>query len=113
MWKRKRSDEISYSTLLNRKRKRPEILNVNVSLREKEEYLRRVYLSGRRKREYMMQSALTQSIIVNGNHHLYERVDERLSELKPKLEAIINGEHTDEPILEELRTIYELTESWM
>ena len=113
MWKKKRPEEISYSTMLNRRRKRPEILNVGVSEREKSEYIRRVYLTGRQKREYMMQSALTQSIIVNGNHHLYERIDERLSELTPIIEDIINGQHVDEPILEEIRTIYELTENWV
>jgi hypothetical protein len=106
------NDIKSIHTKLNRKRVRPELLNVNIPMREKKEYQRRVYLSGRKKREYMLQSALTGRVVVNGNHLLLERVNERLAEMEPKLHALIKGEQNDEPVLEELRTIYELTENW-
>lgn len=113
MWTRMNDNEIkSIHTKLNRKRARPELLNVNIPIREKKEYLRRVYLTGRRKREYMLQSALTGSVVVNGNHLLLERVDERLADLEPRIYALIQGEQNDEPLLEELRIIYELTENW-
>ena len=113
MWTRINDNDIkSIHTMLNRKRARPELLNVNIPMREKKEYLRRVYLSGRKKREYMLQSALTGRVVVNGNHLLIERVNERLADLEPKLYVLIQGEESDEPLLEELRTIYELTENW-
>lgn len=113
MWTRMNDNEIkSIHTKLNRKRARPELLNVNIPMREKKEYLHRVYLTGRRKREYMLQSALTGCVVVNGNHILLERVNERLEDLEPKLYVLIQGEESDEPLLEELRTIYELTENW-
>ena len=103
-WKKRKKNE--------KNRTRNILLNVNVSQMQKDEINRRVYLTGRLKREYIIQSALEQQCYILGNHHLVERIDERLEELIPKLEAIEKGEQLDEPVLEELRTIYEITENW-
>lgn len=113
MWKKKEyPNGMSKRQQHDYNRKRPYYLNVNISEREKQEYLRRVYLTGRTKREYMLQSALTHQVAVNGNHHLYNRVDERLCALEGQLKDLAAGIQTYGPLLEELRTIYELTEIW-
>lgn len=96
----------------NRNRKRVHTIIFRVTPMQKEELERRIYLCDRKKQDYMFQSAVTRQVIVNGNARLYRRIEERLDALKPFLEQIAEGEHPEEPVLEEIRMLFELTENW-
>jgi len=93
-------------------RKRRRLLNINVYPEEKDEINRRVYLTGRDKVDYMIQSAKIQKCYVLGNRQLVCRINERLHYLIPRIEKIASGEKPQESDIEELRIIFELTESW-
>lgn len=83
-----------------------------VTPKERDELNKRIYLSGRTKQDYMLQSALEQSLIIVGNQHLYRRIIERLKDLEPLLHNIANGNSENEAVMAELRMIYEITETW-
>lgn len=87
-------------------------IGFRVSPEERDELYKRINLTGRMIQEYMLQSALCQKIVVVGNEHLRQRIIERLKELEPLLEDIAKGNQENEAVMEELRTIYEITETW-
>lgn len=95
-------------------RKRNKIFNIHVSEDEYEELKTRIALSGRLQYEFALQSMLTQQIVVLGDKHLLERIEDRLSELEPLLERIAEGNNDERNplVMAELRMIYEMTERW-
>jgi len=60
----------------------------------------------------MTQSGLYQKIVVVGNEALRRRIIERLEEIVPYLHEIEKYENLDPLVMAELRTIFEITETW-
>lgn len=68
----------------------------------------RVALSGRRKQDYLIDSALNQELIVVGNCLMQEKIEAQLNEITSALEdAEIDGEIYEDVLLP-LRTITEI-----
>ena len=60
----------------------------------------------------MTQSGLHQKIVVVGNEALRRRIIERLEVIVPYLHKIEQYENLDPVVMAELRTIFEITETW-
>ena len=60
----------------------------------------------------MTQSGLHQKIVVVGNEALRKRIIESLQEIIPYLREIEQYENLDPVVMAELRTIFEITETW-
>ena len=92
-------------------RRRDVIVNFRMSPRERDELELRIEWSGRKKQDYMIQSALCQKVIILGNITLVEKLKKRLNEIEPqlhKIEAIV-----EKPIIiTELRIIFEIADGW-
>ena len=93
-------------------RKKSITIGFRVTPQERDELYKRINLSGRTIQEYMLQSALCQQVVVVGNSRLQQEIQERLKEIEPKLDLIARGEHVEEAVMEELRTIYEIAQTW-
>ena len=84
----------------------------HIAPEQHEELYNRIRLSGRRVQDYMTQSGLYQKIVVVGNETLRRRIIERLEEIVPYLHEIEKYENLDPVVMAELRTIFEITETW-
>jgi len=84
----------------------------HIAPEQHEELYKRIRLSGRRVQDYMTQSGLYQKIVVVGNEALRRRIIERLEEIVPYLHEIEKYENLDPLVMAELRTIFEITETW-
>ena len=84
----------------------------HIAPKQHEELYNRIRLSGRRVQDYMTQSGLHQKIIVVGNESLRRRIIESLKEIIPYLKKIEQYENLDPVVMAELRTIFEITETW-
>ena len=93
-------------------RKKSITIGFRVTPKERDELYKWIHLSGRTIQEYMLQSALCQQVVVVGNSRLQQEIQERLKEIEPKLDQIARGEHIEEAVMEELRTIYEIAQTW-
>ena len=93
-------------------RKKSITIGFRATPQERDELYKRIHLSGRTIQEYMLQSALCQQVVVVGNSRLQHEIQERLKEIEPKLDLIARGEHVEEAVMEELRTIYEIAQTW-
>ena len=93
-------------------RKKSMTIGFRATPQERDELYKRIRLSGRTIQEYMLQSALCQQVVVVGNSRLQQEIQERLKEIEPKLDQIARGEHIEEAVMEELRTIYEIAQTW-
>lgn len=88
------------------------IVNFRMSPKERVQLDKRIELSGRRKQDYMIQSALCQQLIVLGNKSLYLKLKERLDEIETQLHRIEKQEDVDPIVLYELRVIFEIAAGW-
>lgn len=95
-----------------RNRSRPHTMIFRVTPGQQQELKCREFLCGRTIQDYMLQSAMTQQVIVAGDRALLERIESKLDELEPLLKKLDKGEIVDQPVLEELRTVYEMTMEW-
>ena len=98
----------------NNPQKRGKYITVafHIAPKQHEELYNRIRLSGRRVQDYMTQSGLYQKIIVVGNEALRRRIIESLEEIVPYLHEIEKYENLDPVVMAELRTIFEITETW-
>ena len=83
-----------------------------LALNPKDDLYKWIHFSGRTIQEYMLQSAPCQQVMVVGNSRLQHEIQERLKEIEPKLDLIARGEHVEEAVMEELRTTYEIAQTW-
>ena len=98
----------------NNPQKRGKYITVafHIAPKQHEELYNRIRLSGRRVQDYMTQSGLHQKIVVVGNEALRKRIIESLEEIIPYLREIEQYENLDPVVMAELRTIFEITETW-
>ena len=90
-------------------RVRNQILNFRTSSEEREKIENRIALSGLTKSEFFIQSCMNQKIVVHGNVKVFAEINKQLSVIMGHITSTDFPDNLDEKILENLRTIMELS----
>ena len=93
-------------------RKRNVIMNFRVSPQEKELIEKRIALSGLSKSEFFIQSCMYQKILVKGNVRTYDEMRKQLAVIKEHLSKVENTEDLELDVMESLRMIAEILDSF-
>lgn len=84
----------------------------HISPEEHEQLYKRIRLSGRRVRDYMAQAGITSKVVVVGNENLRKRIEDMLKEIIPELKKWETAEDIDPIVMQDLKMIFEITETW-
>ena len=90
-------------------RVRNQILNFRTSPEERKKIENRIALSGLTKSEFFIQSCMNQKIVVYGNVRVFAEINKQLSAIMEHITSTDFPDDLDENILENLRTIMELS----
>jgi hypothetical protein len=90
-------------------RVRNQILNFRTTLEERKKIEDRIALSGLTKSEFLIQSCMNQKIVVQGNVKVFAEINKQLAVIMEHITSTDFPENLDEDILENLRTIMELS----
>ena len=60
----------------------------------------------------MAQAGITSKVIVLGNENLRKRIEDMLRDIVPEIRKWETAEDIDPAIIQDLRMIFELTETW-
>ena len=93
-------------------RKRNVIMNFRVSPQEKELIEKRIALSGLSKSEFFIQSCMYQKILVKGNVRTYDEMRKQLAVIKEHLSKVESTEDLELDVMESLRMIAEILDSF-
>ena len=93
-------------------RKRNVIINFRVSPQEKELIEKRIALSGLSKSEFFIQSCMYQKILVKGNVRTYDEMRKQLAVIKEHLSKVESTEDLELDVMESLRMIAEILDSF-
>lgn len=93
-------------------RKRNVIMNFRVSPQEKELIEKRIALSGLSKSEFFIQSCMYQKILVKGNVRIYDEMRKQLAVIKEHLSKVESTEDLELDVMESLRMIAEILDSF-
>lgn len=93
-------------------RKRNVIMNFRVSSQEKELIEKRIALSGLSKSEFFIQSCMYQKILVKGNVRTYDEMRKQLAVIKEHLSKVESTEDLELDVMESLRMIAEILDSF-
>ena len=93
-------------------RKRNVIMNFRVSPQEKELIENRIALSGLSKSEFFIQSCMYQKILVKGNVRTYDEMRKQLAVIKEHLSKVESTEDLELDVMESLRMIAEILDSF-
>lgn len=93
-------------------RKRNVIMNFRVSTQEKELIEKRIALSGLSKSEFFIQSCMYQKILVKGNVRTYDEMRKQLAVIKEHLSKVESTEDLELDVMESLRMIAEILDSF-
>ena len=84
----------------------------HISPEEHEQLYKRIRLSGKRVRDYMAQAGITSKVVVVGNESLRKRIEDMLKDIVPELKKWEKAEDIDPVVIQDLKMIFELTETW-
>lgn len=90
-------------------RVRNQIMNFRTSLEERKKIENRIKLSGLTKSEFFIQSCMNQKIICCGNVKVFDEINKQLSAIMEHITSTDFPNNLDDEILENLRTIMELS----
>ena len=93
-------------------RKRNVIMNFRVSPQEKELIEKRIALSGLSQSEFFIQSCMYQKILVKGNVRTYDEMRKQLAVIKEHLSKVESTEDLELDVMESLRMIAEILDSF-
>ena len=93
-------------------RKRNVKMNFRVSPQEKELIEKRIALSGLSKSEFFIQSCMYQKILVKGNVRTYDEMRKQLAVIKEHLSKVESTEDLELDVMESLRMIAEILDSF-
>ena len=93
-------------------RKRNVIMNFRVSPQEKELIEKRIALSGLSRSEFFIQSCMYQKILVKGNVRTYDEMRKQLAVIKEHLSKVESTEDLELDVMESLRMIAEILDSF-
>ena len=62
--------------------------------------------------DYMAQAGITSKVIVLGNESLRKRIEDMLRDIVPELRKWETADDIDPTVIQDLRMIFELTETW-
>ena len=93
-------------------RKRNVIMNFRVSPQEKELIEKRIALSGLSKSEFFIQRCMYQKILVKGNVRTYDEMRKQLAVIKEHLSKVESTEDLELDVMESLRMIAEILDSF-
>ena len=93
-------------------RKRNVIMNFRVSPQEKELIEKRIALSGLSKSEFFIQCCMYQKILVKGNVRTYDEMRKQLAVIKEHLSKVESTEDLELDVMESLRMIAEILDSF-
>lgn len=96
----------------NENRERYITVAFHISPEEHEQLYKRIKLSGKRVRDYMAQAGITSKVIVLGNESLRKRIEDMLRDIVPELRKWETADDIDPTVIQDLRMIFELTETW-
>lgn len=88
------------------------LLAFHISQEEHEQLYKRIRLSGKRVRDYMAQAGITSKVIVLGNESLRKRIEDMLKDIVPELKKWETAEDIDPAVVQDLKMIFEITETW-
>lgn len=90
-------------------RVRNQILNFRTTPEERKKIEDRIALSGLTKSEFLIQSCMNQKIVVHGNVKVFTEINKQLAVIMERITSTDFPENLDEYVLENLRTIMELS----
>lgn len=90
-------------------RKRNQIINFRTTPEERIKIENRIAISGLSKSEFFIQSCMHQKIICNGNVKVFSEINKQLNNIMEHIYSVDFPNNLDENILENLRTIMELS----
>lgn len=90
-------------------RVRNQILNFRTTPEERKKIEDRITLSGLTKSEFLIQSCMNQKIVVYGNVKVFSEINKQLAVIMEHITSTDFPDDLDENILENLRTIMELS----
>ncbi len=84
----------------------------HISPEEHEQLYKRIRLSGKRVRDYMTQAGITSKVVVLGNENMRKRIEDMLKDIVPQLKKWETADDIDPVVINDLRMIFEITETW-